>query len=163
MMRRAIIILVLTICLLGGMSSGAEDKTPVSAPDIFALSATPLNDAPEFSELSGQITLLILFQPHCAWCPLQFRAADELKRTRANWLQIAAVSRQGSIPQLLHELDRYGVDFPAYQSSEALLEALKYTPGTPCIYLIAADGHLGQYTCGRKTPDELVKFLMGKL
>lgn len=145
---------------LSGLKAGMAETEAVE--NVYQLPATPLNDAPEFADLSGQITLLILFQPHCAWCPIQFRAADELKRTRASWLQVAAVSRQGSIPALLTELDRYGVDFPAYQSSEALLEALRFTPGTPCIYLIAPDGHLGQYTCGRKTPDELADFLMGK-
>ena len=146
--------------VLMAASSATSQTAPTT--DFFSLRATPLNDAPDFSELKGEITLLILFQPNCAWCPIQFKHAEDLKRNRANWLQIAAVSRGGSIQQLLHELDRYQTPFPGYKSSPELLRALEYTPGTPCIYLIGKDGHLGQYTCGRKTEDELVRFLMGK-
>lgn len=154
--------LLLAVALIGG-SAPVSLAVDARTTNIYSLTATPLNDAPAFSELEGQITLLILFQPNCAWCPIQFQHAEDLQRNRAKWLQIAAVSRGGSAAQLLHELDRYKTPFPGYQSSPELLKALEYTPGTPCMYLIGKDGHLGQYTCGRKTEDELVRFLLGKL
>ena len=161
MIRRVFAILAVMASL--GAPAGIQ---PASAShvayNIYELPATPLNASPDLRELSGHITMLITFQPNCAWCPLQFKAAQEFQRTRAPWLQIAAVSHNGSIPALLHELDRYQTPFPAYQSSPALLEALEFTPGTPCVYLIGEDGHLGQISCGRKTPDELVRFLMGQ-
>lgn len=155
------------VCLIAGLPSAqAQMAVPqtvsVEAEGIYRLDATALNDAPPFASYSGNITLVVLFQPGCPWCALQFRDLEQLKRERAPWLQIAAVSRNGSVPALLRELHEYGTQIPAYQSSRALLDALQFTPGTPCVYLIAPDGRLGQTACGRLTTDELVSFLTGR-
>ncbi|MAI90186.1 hypothetical protein [Ponticaulis sp.] len=153
------------VCLFLGASASigfADDAGPQSrAEGIYALPATPLNNAPDFETLSGNITLLVLFQPNCPWCELQFRTLEDFKQNRASWLQVAAVSRSGSLSALLRELDDYDIEFPAYQSSEELLRGLVFTPGTPCLYLIGPEGGLGQTACGRLSSDELTRFLMG--
>lgn len=165
-MRLVLSLIAAALVLNFGQSSSAQQSEAVpvsqSAEGIYTLGATALNEAPSFASYSGNITLVVLFQPGCPWCAIQFRDIEELKRDRAPWLQVAAVSRNGSVPALLRELEEYRTSIPAYQSSRELLSALQYTPGTPCVYLISPDGRLGQVACGRMTADQLVGFLTGR-
>ncbi|MAP95061.1 MAG: hypothetical protein CMK07_08935 [Ponticaulis sp.] len=163
MLRVLFLCLVSLLLCVSASGAGGSDTPPMNAPNIYQQTTTALNNAPDFSSFEGEITLIVLFQPHCSWCPIQMKEAAELQQERAPWLNIVAVSRGGTIPELLEELQRYDVQFPAYQGSRSMNAALQEPPGTPCVYLIGPDGYLGQYTCGRKTVDELVLFLMGKL
>ena len=153
--------LFLCFAVLGSTftAAGADQSEAVG---IYALHATPLNNAPEFETLADETTLIILFQPDCPWCGFQFRDAEAFRRNRAPFVQLAAVSRNGSLPDLLNELRKYQTDIPAWQSSPELLEALGETPGTPCVYLVRPEGEVARHRCGRQTSDELVRFLMGR-
>ena len=166
-MRVVLSVLICAVMLALPVKAQSYGHTPAqmvsgTPTGIYGLGATALNNAPAFSSYSGNVTLLVLFQPGCPWCAIQFRDLEELKAERAPWLQVAAVSRNGSVPALLSELEAYRTSIPAYQSSRELLSALQFTPGTPCVYLIGPEGRLGQTACGRMTADELVGFLTGR-
>ena len=151
----------LCLFLLSGLSLNAS-AGDAARQGLYALPATPLNNAPEFETLADEMTLVILFQPGCPWCAFQFRDAEAFKRDRAPFIQLSAVSRNGSLSELLTELNKYGTSIPAWQSSPELLEALGQTPGTPCVYLVRPEGVVARHRCGRLTEDELVRFLMNR-
>jgi hypothetical protein len=137
---------------------GAETLAPVG---IYDEAARPLLDAPPFAEFDGHITLIILFQPDCPWCVRQVKAAEELQ-SLAPFLKMALVSLTGRREPLVREVLKANTEIPAYQGSPELLKALRYTPGTPCVYLITPDGRLVAYRRGKQSTEDLYNMLLGK-
>lgn len=129
----------------------ASDQTPG---DIYALPASPLLGAPSFEMFGGGATLLILFEPDCAWCRLQFVQSEALKAERPD-VAIAAVSLRGARKELIEELRASRVSSPAYRASGALIEALGEPDSTPRTYLIDPEGRVVVELRGKLDKDQL--------
>ena len=96
---------------------------------------------PEYHALGryeGRPLVMVFFQPECNWCAKQVRAINEL-RERCDFEAIA-VGVGGTRAELRKELRRIRPDFPAYQASPRLIEAMGGVLATPMTLLGDADG-----------------------
>ena len=140
--------------LLAAMQAGLALAPAFAGAGVFDLPAQGLRSASDFGQYAGQETLLILFQPDCPWCLIQFREASAFAETHVD-VQVVAISLRGSRRDLVAELRRARAGFPAYRSSPALLDALGRPEETPRIYLINSDGEVVAERRGMQDRDAL--------
>ena len=86
---------------------------------------------------SGKPTLMMFFEPDCAWCFRQIKVLNKLSKHCAGDLNLVAVGMNGSRAELLKEYRRAKPEFPAYQISNKFLNAMGEVEGTP--FSILAD------------------------
>ena len=155
MRRLAGLLLALGLVLAPGQGLAAADAPDAQqAAGLFALPATPLRAAPPFSDLAGRRTLVILFQPECAWCEIQFRHAASFADAHPE-IAVVAVSLRGTRRDLVAELHEAGTDLAAYRGSPALMRALGQPAGTPRVYMVAENGKLVAAARGAQPPKAL--------
>lgn len=161
--------LIKTICLimLGALvvpsTASAErvfDVARGQAPQsgFFDLPATPLRGADAFKLNGEQNTLVILFQPECPWCVIQFREADKLRELAPD-VSIIGMSLKGSRRDLVHELRKARTKTPSYISSPGILAALNHPDSTPRIYLVSDTGDILAARRGKQNADALLALL----
>lgn len=114
---------------------------PRPAAGLFDLPAQPLEGAPPFERFRDRPALVVLFQPHCPHCLVQFRELEGFAAAHPE-IAVAAVSLHGRTPDLLAELRRARAGVPAYRGSPALLTALGDPEGTPRLFAVAPDGRI---------------------
>ena len=146
---RAISSLLLLITLV--LSAQAE---PAADSGIYSAPATALRGAAPLETYAGGPSVVILFQPHCAWCQVQFRAAGVFSETYPD-VPVVAVSLKGRRADLIEELRKARTDIPAYRSSPALLDQLGDPAGTPRVYVLAPDGSVSAWARGAQSEAEL--------
>lgn len=129
-----------------------------AAPGLYGLPATPLQGADDLAGLSGKPTVIVLFQPDCPWCLLQFKESNKVLADQPD-AQIVAVSLRGSRSALLNELRKGRAQVPAYRGSPALIKALGDPEGTPRTYVISANGTLLAQGRGLQKADKLAMVL----
>lgn len=152
--RRALLRLSLGAgCLAATGTAQAEKSAPTG---LYSLSAQPLRDAPALSDFQGKPAIAILFQPHCPFCLLQFREAQEFGAARPD-LNVFALSLRGRTRDLLAEIRRAKANVPAFKSSPELIEALGRPEGTPRVYAIDANGKVTAYAKGLQKQPALTK------
>lgn len=154
-MRRALFAFVL-FCVFAPLTQAADINPPVSG--LYGLPAMPLQNADTLGSLAGQPTILVLFQPHCPWCRLQFKESNKVLAQHPK-AQIVAIALWGSRRQLLRELRKDRAQLPAYLASPALIKALGDPRGTPRSYVISADGKLLVQGRGLQKADKLTMVL----
>ena len=158
-----------TICLivLGALAvsstASAErvsdtPQTQASQSDFFDLPATPLRGADAFNLNGGQDTLVILFQPECPWCVIQFREADKLRAQNPD-ISIIGLSLKGSRRDLVHELRKARTQTPAYMSSPGILAALAHPDSTPRVYLVSSTGEVRGVRRGKQDAKALMHLI----
>ena len=141
--------------LLWFSAAGAAHAEPVVPSDgLFAQPAQALRDAPDFATHIGEPAIVILFQPECAWCQIQFKESAALIQDRPD-INIVAISLKGTRRDLLKELRSASADLPAYRSSPAVLEALLNPKTTPLVYLVDSKGALRYAGRGLHKRDKL--------
>lgn len=151
--------LMFAASLLFAPQMQADTNHGVEVQGVYAQTAQPLSGAPDFHTFAGHMTLIVTFQPDCPWCKIQFDDLAAFHAEDAPWLQVAAVSLRGNRRDLVHELRQARTEFSAYRSSQGLLDALHFTPGTPCVYLVSPDGELIGFRRGRQTREQLREML----
>ncbi|MFC7333125.1 TlpA family protein disulfide reductase [Rhodocista pekingensis] len=140
----AAILLAATVLAPGSAPAGAAagPLAPAApAAGLFDLPAQPLEGAPPFERFRDRPALVVLFQPHCPHCLVQFRELEGFAAAHPE-IAVAAVSLHGRTPDLLAELRRARAGVPAYRGSPALLTALGDPEGTPRLFAVAPDGRI---------------------
>jgi len=133
---------------------GVRDGSTLPSHGFFTQDVSPLKNAPSFESYSNHKALVILFQPDCPWCILQFREADKLKAEAAS-TQILGVSLRGSRKNLLKEVRQARTKIPTYKSSPALLKKLNTPDSTPRVYVISEKGNVISSARGLRSVKQL--------
>ena len=107
------------------------------------------------SRYQGKPVLMLFFQPDCNWCLRQVRAINELNEQCEGGFEAVAVGVRGSRGELRKELRRIRPDFPAYQASPRLLEALGGVETTPLMLVGDDEGDLVTWLRGFIATDRL--------
>ena len=79
----------------------------------------------------GTPVMMMFFEPDCPWCFKQVRVFNQLSQECAGGVRPLAVGVNGSRRELLAEYRKSKPEFPAYQGSASLLEAIGGVPATP--------------------------------
>ena len=122
-------------------------------------------DAPEVESLrqfEGKPVLMMFFEPECSWCFRQVRTLNAMGQRCTSGFQALAVGVNGNRSDLKKELRRLRPDFPAFEASPALLEALDGVPATPFTLIGDAKGDYLNWTRGYLPEADLEIFLAGQ-
>ena len=110
-------------------------------------------------DLRGQASLLLFFQPDCAWCLRQTRVIDKMLETCPHALNAAALGVHGERHQLKAELRRLRPGFPAYKTGRKMIAELQGVPATPVMLLADSSGRFSQFFSGYIPRDRLESIL----
>lgn len=88
----------------------------------------------------GTPVMMMFFEPDCSWCFKQFRVFNQLSDECAGSVRLVAVGVNGSRRELLSEYRKSKPQFPTYQASASLLDAIGGVPATPFTLVADAQG-----------------------
>lgn len=148
---------------LGGLLFGLGLQLPAQAAiDMHSYALRPLtagNPQP-FTELRGQVGLLLLFEPDCGWCVRQTRVLNALQRDCPAFTA-AGIGVNASRRSLLQAVQQLRPDFSTYQISRQLLQDLGSVPGTPLMIYLDQQGIFKTYSRGYLPRERLEPLLTG--
>ena len=121
----------------------------------FELRSLQEPDVHSLIRYQGKPVLMLFFQPDCGWCFRQVRVINELAEQCDDGFEAVAVGVRGSRGELRKELRRIRQDFPAYQASPRLLEALGGVETTPLMLVGDDEGDLVTWMRGYIATDRL--------
>lgn len=150
-LRRA----VAGICLLFAWPLSA------SAADLMQYELRSLDQAATEHTLDryrGTPTLMIFFEPECAWCLRQIRVLNKLIDECENF-QALAIGANGSRSALRDTLNRMRPDFPSYQISRELEADIGKVETTPLMLIADEQGEFVTYMRGYQKEEILVPAL----
>lgn len=106
----------------------------------------------------GKPTLMIFFEPECAWCLRQMRVLNKLVDECDNF-QALAIGANGSRAALRDTLNRMRPDFPSYQISRQLEADIGKVETTPLMLVADEQGEFVTYMRGYQKEEILVPAL----
>lgn len=106
----------------------------------------------------GTPTLMIFFEPECAWCLRQMRVLNKLVDECDNF-QALAIGANGTRSDLLSTLNRMRPDFPSYQISRQLEADIGKVETTPLMLIADDHGEFVTYMRGYQKEEILVPAL----
>lgn len=155
-MSRIIQLLSLILLVVPVGAAVAGDNPSLLAYELKRL------DVPEVEALDrfeGKPLLLVFFEPECSWCYRQVKAINALGARCDNGFQALAIGVNSNRAGLQKELRRLRPDFPAYQASAELLDALGGVPATPFTLLGDSNGTYLNWMRGYQDEASLERFL----
>jgi hypothetical protein len=154
---RILAVLALLCLALGDGPALAQDQgANARFGSVFALPADPLRGAVPFSSYVGRPALIVLFQPNCPYCLVQFREAQAFARQRPDII-VVSVALRGRASDLVSELRCARSTLPAYSASPALLSALGAPEGTPRVYVVTPRGRVIAQARGLQNQEALAQ------
>lgn len=107
----------------------------------------------------GKPVLMMFFEPDCSWCYRQVRTINRLGEDCGEGFTALAVGVNGNRTALQKELRRLRPDFPAYQASPALVQAIGTVDATPLSLLGDANGDFVDWARGYLPTERLREFV----
>lgn len=113
----------------------------------------------DLGRYEGKPVLMMFFEPDCSWCYRQVRTINRLGEDCGAKFTAIAIGVNGNRAALQKELRRLRPDFPAYQASPALMEAIGEIDATPLSLLGDSNGDFLNWARGYLPEDELAAFI----
>ena len=136
---------------------GADEPADGGAPSLLAYSLRDLHSAEvhDLARYRGAPTLVLLFEPECAWCRRQVAVLNDL----GDCVQRVAIGVDGGRRRLIEALHNMKPSFPAYQASAAFVRDLGGSPPTPQLLLADAEGRYVTHLRGYQDREALTRAL----
>ncbi len=103
--------------------------------------------------------LMMFFEPGCQWCFRQVKVLNKLHVECDGAIAPLAVGVNGSRRELLAEIHKSRPEFPAYEASGRLLNAIGGVPATPFTLVADAQGQPLGWLRGYMPEEELKPLL----
>lgn len=129
--------------------------------DLHQYSLRPLQagNSRSYTELRGQVDLLLLFEPECVWCVRQTRVVNALQQDCPAFAA-AGIGVNASRRSLLKSVQQLRPEFSTFQISVPLQRDLGEVPGTPLMIYLDQQGMFKTYSRGYLPRERLEPLLM---
>lgn len=106
----------------------------------FSLPSLRQQETVELMAFKGKFMLMTFIEPECPWCHRQMKVLNILARDCSSGVQPIVVGINGNKLALRKELRKAKVNFPAFEASKQLREAVGDVPATPWTILADPNG-----------------------